>query len=117
MRTSLPSRLAEQESKNKVRWIEGTTILQMLERNCGNIAHYAGRVFFAHHILSNPAAYVKEGLDLTHYVLLPGVDAMKRFQFPERYSFWHEKVLEAVVFPSVPEIIGMDALWERLKVS
>lgn len=97
------------ERETGITWIEGGTILQMLERNCGNIAHYTGRIFFAHHVLSNAGAYFSEPSALRNFLIWPGVDVMKRFVSPEKYAQWHKNVLEAIVYPNKPVISSLQA--------
>jgi len=90
-------KMKDWEQDGHVQLVAGTTVLQKLLRDCGNIAHYGGRIFFLNHLLGNPNTYGLSRID--NVLLFPGEDVMKRFQKPESYSYWHKQVLEAIVLP------------------
>ena len=105
---------SERESKEwlernaeSIHWVPGLTVLQVLERNCGNIAHFAGRALLLQHIIENIGSYVAPPSDLSNILILPAFHTMKRFLYPQNYAYWHERFLGAVV---APEKLGIGDL-------
>lgn len=88
------------ENKAKIRWVEGLTVLQVLEKNCGNIAHFSGRILLLQHIIDNIAAYAAPPSRIMNVLVLPTFHIMKRFLYPHNYEFWHKTLLAALVAPS-----------------
>jgi len=105
-----PSWLAEAEAAGNVDWVEAPTVVQFMEKNCGNIAHYAGRALMLEHVIANAAAYV--GADASRGVenvlLLPSWHVMKRFTLPHNYGFWHKSLLAALVGPARLRLSTLD---------
>jgi len=91
-----------QEENDSIVWVPGTTLLQKLDRSCGNIAHFAGRIFYLHHVLSNYRSYYLRSID--NVVVFSGADVMKRFTNARLFGYWHKHVLEAIVFPATPSL-------------
>ncbi|CAN8064551.1 unnamed protein product [Agarophyton chilense] len=89
-----------QENDADIQWVEGVTVLQIMEKNCGNIAHFAGRLLFLQHILENIAAYVSKPANVDQVLILPTHHIMKRFLYPQNYEFWHKTMLTALLAPS-----------------
>lgn len=88
-----------QENEADIEWVEGVTVLQILEKNCGNIAHFAGRLLLLQHILENIPAYVSP-FRIDQVLILPTYHIMKRFLYPHNYEFWHKTLLTALLAPS-----------------
>ncbi|KAI0562709.1 Glycosyltransferase 61 [Gracilaria domingensis] len=93
-----------QENEADIQWVEGVTVLQILERNCGNIAHYGGRLLFLQHIIENIAAYVSMPAKVDQVLILPTHHIMKRFLYPQNYEYWHKTMLSALLAPSKPGV-------------
>lgn len=89
-----------EENKSFIHWVDGLTVLQLMEKNCGNIAHFAGRILMLHHIFDNIAAYASPPSAIENILILPTWDIMKRFLYPHNYDFWHKSVLSALVAPA-----------------
>lgn len=85
---------------SEIRWVEGLTVLQVLEKNCGNIAHFAGRVMLLQHLIDNINAYAGPPSRVMNVLILPTFHIMKRFLYPRNYEFWHKNLLQALVAPS-----------------
>jgi hypothetical protein len=49
--------LQEESSRGTISWIERSTILQLFDRSCTNIAHFAGRLMLYFHFLQNVDHY------------------------------------------------------------
>lgn len=92
--------LAEQDAIGKVHWVEGLTILQNLDKSCGNIAHFAGRALFLHHIMENIEAYAANPHDIENVLIIPTFHIMKRFLHPHNYEFWHDNFFTAMIAPA-----------------
>lgn len=92
--------LNEQEEGQKVHWIEGLTILQLYEKNCGNIAHFAGRATMLQHVMENINAYAPPPHQVENIVIVPTFHIMKRFLYPHNYGFWHKNFLRAIISPA-----------------
>ncbi|PXF40838.1 Protein O-linked-mannose beta-1,4-N-acetylglucosaminyltransferase 2 [Gracilariopsis chorda] len=88
-----------QENEADIEWVEGVTVLQILEKNCGNIAHFAGRLLLLQHIMENIPAYVSSSR-VDQVLILPTYHIMKRFLYPHNYEFWHKTLLSALLAPS-----------------
>lgn len=88
------------EHASEIRWVEGLTVLQVLEKNCGNIAHYAGRMLMLQHILENVMAYAGPPSQVMNVLIVPTFHIMKRFLYPGNYEFWHKNLLQALIAPS-----------------
>lgn len=87
--------------EREIRWVRGLTVFQVLDRGCGNIAHYAGRIMFLQHILRNIVAYSGSPSTVENVLIAPTYDMMKRYLNPKRFDFWHKNVLQAIIAPSV----------------
>lgn len=87
------------ENAEDIRWVEGLTIIQVLEKNCGNIAHYAGRILLLQHILDNIESYSIPPRNPANILILPTFHIMKRFYNPHNYGFWHKFLLNAIISP------------------
>lgn len=92
--------LDEQEQKQNVHWVEGLTILQLYEKNCGNIAHFAGRATMLQHVMENINAYAAPPHQIENILIVPTFHIMKRFLYPHNYAFWHKNFLRAIIAPS-----------------
>lgn len=88
------------EQASKIHWIEGLTVLQILEKNCGNIAHFSGRALILQHIIENIAAYAAPPSRIENIIILPTFHIMKRFLYPHNYEFWHKSVFSALIAPA-----------------
>lgn len=92
--------LKDQEEKRNVHWVEGLTVLQVYEKNCGNIAHFAGRATMLQHVLDNINAYAAPPHRIKNILIVPTFHIMKRFLYPHNYGFWHKTFLQAITAPS-----------------
>lgn len=92
------------EEANEIEWVEGLTIFQVYEKNCGNIAHFAGRALLLQHLIENMAAYAAPPNEVKNIVILPTFHIMKRFLYPQNYEFWHKSMLDALVAPAKVKI-------------
>lgn len=92
--------LTEQEDKKNVHWVEGLTVLQLYEKNCGNIAHFAGRATMLQHVMDNINAYAAPPHQIENVLIVPTFHIMKRFLYPHNYAFWHKNFLRAILAPS-----------------
>lgn len=90
----------DQEGMNNVHWVEGLTVLQMYDISCGNIAHFVGRATMLQHVMEHINAYAPPPHRIENVVILPSVHTMKRFVRPQRYSYWHDTFLRAILAPS-----------------
>lgn len=88
------------EKESSIQWVEGLTVLQIMEKNCGNIAHFSGRILMLQHIVDNIAAYASPPSRVENILILPTFDIMKRFLYPHNYDFWHKSVFSALVAPA-----------------
>ncbi|CDF38828.1 unnamed protein product [Chondrus crispus] len=88
------------DNRSQIRWVGGLTILQVMEKNCGNIAHFAGRILMLQHIVDNIAAYAAPPSIVENILILPTWDIMKRFLYPHNYEYWHKSVFSALVAPA-----------------
>lgn len=88
------------ENAAQIRWVEGLTVLQVLEKNCGNIAHYSGRILLLQHIIDNIMAYAAPPSRIMNVLIVPTFHIMKRFLYPHNYEFWHKTLLSALIAPS-----------------
>lgn len=89
-----------QEKASSIHWVNGLTILQVLEKNCGNIAHFSGRALMLHHILENIAAYAAPPSAIENILIVPTYHIMKRFLYPHNYGFWHKSLLTSLAAPA-----------------
>lgn len=89
-----------QENEASIRWVEGLTVLQILEKNCANIAHFAGRILLLQHLIDNADAYAAPPNAIQNILVVPTFHVMKRFLYPHNYGFWHKSVLRALVAPA-----------------
>lgn len=89
-----------EDNASSIQWVEGLTVLQVLEKNCGNIAHFAGRILLLEHIINNIQAYAAPPSLLMNILVVPTFHIMKRFQFPHNYEFWHKTLFNALIAPS-----------------
>jgi len=105
-----PSWLAEAEAAGNVDWVEAPTVVQFMEKNCGNIAHYAGRALMLEHVIANAAAYIgaNSSRGVENVLLLPSWHVMKRFTLPHNYGFWHKSLLAALVGPARLRLSTLD---------
>lgn len=92
-----------------IRWVKGLTVLQKLDRSCANVAHFMGRVLFLHHVLSNLEAYSMPPRNPANVLVLADAATMKRFTAPERYNFYHRRLLAALVAPYNFSVAPLDA--------
>lgn len=87
------------ENEGDIHWIEELTILQILEKNCGNIAHFAGRILLLQHIMENIASYSAPPRNPANILIVPTFHVMKRFLYPHNYGFWHKTMFQALIAP------------------
>lgn len=87
------------ENADQIQWVEGLTVLQILEKNCGNIAHFAGRILLLQHILDNIMAYSAPPRNPANVLIVPTFHIMKRFLYPHNYEFWHKNFFQALIAP------------------
>lgn len=92
--------LRAQEAAGRVEWIDGLTVLQVYEKSCGNIAHFAGRATMLQHVLDNINAYAAAPSEVENVLIVPTFHIMKRFLYPHNYEYWHKNFLRAIVAPS-----------------
>lgn len=92
--------LDEQEKAERIHWVEGLTILQILEKNCGNIAHFAGRALMLQHVMENIDAYAADPTAVENILVVPTFHIMKRFLYPHNYAFWHKTLMKALLAPA-----------------
>lgn len=88
------------EKESSIHWVNGLTVLQVLEKNCGNIAHFSGRALMLQHIIENIAAYAAPPSTIENVLIVPTYHIMKRFLYPHNYGFWHKSLLTALVAPA-----------------
>lgn len=88
------------ENERQIRWVNGLTVLQVLEKNCGNIAHYSGRILLLQHIIDNIMAYAAPPNRIMNILIVPTFHIMKRFLYPHNYEYWHKTLLSALIAPS-----------------
>lgn len=88
------------EKEAAIQWVEGLSVVQVLEKNCGNIAHFSGRALFLQHIIDNIAAYAAPPSRIENILIVPTYHIMKRFLYPHNYEFWHQSVLNALIAPA-----------------
>lgn len=86
------------EMNSSTIWIEGQTALSVLDRSCGNVAHYAGRIFMLHHVLHNAKAYTGNPI-VNRVVVIPSFYISSRFD-NTHVNRWHHSVLSAVAAPA-----------------
>ncbi|GAB0494986.1 hypothetical protein MMPV_006283 [Pyropia vietnamensis] len=102
--------LAEAEAAGNVDWVEAPTVVQFMEKNCGNIAHYAGRALMLEHVVANSVAYIgttaPRGIE--NVLLVPSLHVMKRFTLPHNYGYWHKSLLAALVGPARLRLSTLD---------
>lgn len=91
---------AKQKETKNIEWIEGLTVLQLLSKDCGNIAHFAGRATMLQHVLDNISAYAAAPLDVENILIVPSFHIMKRFLYPHNYAFWHKTFLRSILAPA-----------------
>jgi len=95
--------LKEADPENyTARWVPGTTVLQVLDRSCGNIAHFMGRILMLNHLLVNRKSYGVPEVD--QVIVVTGSDLMKRFVDSAKWGTYHEGVLGSIVYPSKPVV-------------
>ncbi|KAJ8904905.1 hypothetical protein NDN08_001419 [Rhodosorus marinus] len=107
--------LAESQSKGEVLWVPGTSVVQKHMISSGNIAHFAGRIFYTHHLIANINSYAGVADSLTNVLIWPGEDTLKRFADPEKYGFWHQRVFEAVTYPHPVSISTLDKFLDDIE--
>mmetsp|Transcript_32454 Transcript_32454/g.127286 ORF Transcript_32454/g.127286 Transcript_32454/m.127286 type:complete len:448 (-) Transcript_32454:160-1503(-) len=107
--------LAESESRGEVLWVPGTSVIQKHQISSGNIAHFAGRILYTHHLIANINSYAGVADSLANVLIWPGVDTLKRFADPEKYGFWHQKVFEAVAYPHPVSITTLDKFLDDIE--
>lgn len=102
--------LAEAEAAGNVDWVEAPTVVQFMEKNCGNIAHYAGRALMLEHVVANAPAYIGTAAPrgIENVLLVPSMHVMKRFTLPHNYGFWHKSLLAALVGPARLRLSTLD---------
>lgn len=88
------------EKAAAIHWVEGLSVVQILEKNCGNIAHFSGRALILQHIIDNIAAYAAPPSRIENILILPTYHIMKRFLYPHNYEFWHKSVFNALIVPA-----------------
>lgn len=88
---------ASQVNRSAV-WIEDTTALLVLDRSCGNVAHFAGRATMLHHVLRNAEAYVGPS-GIKRVMVLPSVHVSSRFRDTQSNQ-WHYSLTSAIVSPA-----------------
>ena len=85
---------------SEVKWVPGTTILQLLERSDSNIAHFSGRIMLLFHILENIQAYISQPFRVDNILIVASHYPMRRFKNPRGLGYWHKTVLHALLAPS-----------------
>lgn len=88
------------EKAPSIHWVDGLTVLQVLEKNCGNIAHFSGRALMLHHIIENIAAYAAPPSTIENILVVPTYHIMKRFLYPHNYGYWHKSLLTSIAAPA-----------------
>lgn len=91
--------LAALADGDKVHWWEGETVFLRLGPASRSVAHYATRILFLHHVLSNPAAYGAPAGGFSNVVIVALPELARKLRY--RRS-WHHGLLAAVVYPAVP---------------
>lgn len=94
------------EQKSAIQWIEGTTTFLMVDRSCGNLAHFAGRILMLHHVLSNIDVYTGAS-EVNRIVIIPSRYVASRFR-DDRLDQWHRSLLSVVVSPAN---VIIESLW------
>lgn len=107
--------LRKKEKDGDVRWVEGVSILQMLDKSCGNIAHFAGRVLMLNHVLRNFEAYSGPLHIVKNVVIIPTYHVMKRFIHPHNYGFYHLVFMRALLNPIMYEFGSFASFLKRAK--
>ncbi|KAA8498398.1 hypothetical protein FVE85_5983 [Porphyridium purpureum] len=77
--------------------IQGTTLLIVLDQSCTNVAHFAGKILYVHHMLTNKAVYRLKDIKT---VLV--VADKKSYPKLTNKAAWQSLVLESILWPHRP---------------
>lgn len=88
--------LAGLDSRGKVAWFEGASVVLRLGRRSFSVVQYAHRVLMLHHVLRHPARY---GLTSApaNVILVADEPVLRKIRFTKS---WHHWLLAAVVHPN-----------------
>ncbi|KAA8494292.1 Protein O-linked-mannose beta-1,4-N-acetylglucosaminyltransferase 2 [Porphyridium purpureum] len=78
-------------------FVQGTTLIIILDQSCTNVAHFAGKLLYVHHVLTNKAMYrLLNKMDITNVIVVAGKQTYSKLV---NSSGWHNLLLESTVWP------------------
>lgn len=89
-----------QDNDKNIRWVDDLTVLMVLDRGSGNIAHFCGRVLLLFHMLQNLEVYLEGPHRVTNIVIAANRIVMPWLNGWKKGSQWYKHLLNAVVAPT-----------------
>lgn len=104
------------KNSENVHWINDATVILFMDTSAGNIAHFAGRILFLQHVLDNIMVYTDLPVLPSNVLIIPSHETMKRFVFPDKYSFYHSHILQSIIYPHNFTIGTLDDFFSLISV-